>query len=135
MDKAWPFAARQHGVKVTIFVPHGNAREKNAAMAAFGATVIEYGHDFEAARLEAVRRAAAMGPQVRLHCAVWRQYRPCRRRRADPGRINRPQRAKVFWFFFSKKNCLRLWCRRRRIKKSALRFYLDVAAGGVFQGF
>jgi len=55
------FAARLHGLPVTILVPHGNAREKNAAMAAFGATVIEFGHDFEAARLEAVRRAAVEG--------------------------------------------------------------------------
>jgi len=55
------FAAREHGLPVSILVPHGNAREKNAAMAAFGGTVIEHGHDFEAARQEAVRRAAQEG--------------------------------------------------------------------------
>ena len=44
------FAGRAHGRSVTIFVPHGNSVEKNAAMRALGATVIEYGDDFEEAR-------------------------------------------------------------------------------------
>ena len=35
---------------VTIYVPHGNSVEKNRAMRAFGATLIEHGQDFEAAR-------------------------------------------------------------------------------------
>jgi threonine dehydratase len=43
-------AAREHGVPVTIFVPHGNSREKNAAMRAFGAELVEHGGDFQAAR-------------------------------------------------------------------------------------
>src|SRR5215470_7228160 len=31
------FAARRHGLKAMIFVPHGNSVEKNRAMRAFGA--------------------------------------------------------------------------------------------------
>ena len=44
------FAGRRHGVPVTIFVPHGNSLEKNRAMRAFGAEVVEAGNDFDAAR-------------------------------------------------------------------------------------
>jgi threonine dehydratase len=55
------FAGRRHGVAVTIVVPHGNSAEKNAAMRAFGARLVEHGEDFEAARDEAVRLAAADG--------------------------------------------------------------------------
>ncbi len=47
------YAGRRHGVPVTIFVPHGNSVEKNSAMRAFGAEVIEAGNDFDAARAEA----------------------------------------------------------------------------------
>jgi threonine dehydratase len=43
------FAARAHGVPCVIVVPHGNARSKNRAMRAFGAELIEAGHDFQAA--------------------------------------------------------------------------------------
>ncbi|MEM1333554.1 MAG: pyridoxal-phosphate dependent enzyme, partial [Actinomycetota bacterium] len=34
------FAGALHGVAVTIFVPHGNSIEKNAAMRALGAEVV-----------------------------------------------------------------------------------------------
>jgi threonine dehydratase len=44
------FAARRHGVPVTIFVPHGNSAEKNRAMRAFGAELVEAGDDFDTAR-------------------------------------------------------------------------------------
>ena len=53
------FAARRYGVPVTIYVPHGNSVEKNRAMRAFGADLVEHGEDFQAAREEAERRAAA----------------------------------------------------------------------------
>jgi len=43
------FAARRVGLTATIVVPHGNSVEKNAAMRALGATLIEHGHDFQAA--------------------------------------------------------------------------------------
>jgi len=50
-------AATAAGLSATIVVPEGNAREKNAAMRAFGATVIECGEDFDTARIEAERLA------------------------------------------------------------------------------
>ncbi len=44
------YAAAQFGVKATIVVPFGNNPEKNSAMKALGAEVIEYGNDFDEAR-------------------------------------------------------------------------------------
>jgi threonine dehydratase len=55
------YAARRHGVAATIVVPHGNGEEKNAAMRALGATMIEYGEDFQEAREFATRLAAERG--------------------------------------------------------------------------
>lgn len=55
------YAGRRHGLAVAIVVPRGNSTEKNAAMRAFGAELIEHGHDFDAARAEAARIAAARG--------------------------------------------------------------------------
>ena len=40
------FAARTVGVYATVVVPQGNSREKNAAMRALGAELIEHGKDF-----------------------------------------------------------------------------------------
>src|SRR5215469_11686045 len=40
-------AARLMGVKAVIVVPHGNSKEKNRAMIAQGAELIEHGHDFQ----------------------------------------------------------------------------------------
>ena len=56
-----PFAARRHGLKTTVFVPHGNSAEKNAAMLGWGAELVEFGSDFDAAREESERRAAQDG--------------------------------------------------------------------------
>ena len=56
-----PFAARLYGVPVTVLVPEGNSVEKNAAMRGWGAEVVEFGSDFDAARVEAGRRAEAEG--------------------------------------------------------------------------
>jgi threonine dehydratase len=55
------FAGRRHGLPVTIYVPHGNSVEKNRAMAAFGANLVEYGIDFQEAREEACRVAERDG--------------------------------------------------------------------------
>ncbi|MGZ3325015.1 MAG: threonine dehydratase [Xanthobacteraceae bacterium] len=55
------FAAGRDGVPVTIYVPSGNSVEKNRAMRAFGAKLIEYGEDFQAAREEAERHARRDG--------------------------------------------------------------------------
>jgi threonine dehydratase len=43
------FGAARAGLKATIVVPHGNSIEKNAAMRAQGAELVEHGHDFQAA--------------------------------------------------------------------------------------
>jgi threonine dehydratase len=40
-------AARLMGVKAVIVVPHDNSVEKNRAMRAQGAELIEHGHDFQ----------------------------------------------------------------------------------------
>jgi len=53
------FAARRVGLPLTICVPHGNSVEKNAAMRALGAELVEAGHDFEAARDKARELARA----------------------------------------------------------------------------
>jgi len=42
-----PYAARGTGIPVTICVPHGNSAEKNAAMRALGAELVEFGADFD----------------------------------------------------------------------------------------
>lgn len=58
------FAARNLGLKAVIVVPHGNSVEKNQAMRAQGAELIEHGHDFqeslEFARTLAAERGYAM---------------------------------------------------------------------------
>ena len=59
---AW--AARAHGVACTIVVPHGNSVEKNQAMRALGATLIEHGEDFQAAREHAIALAAERGAHM-----------------------------------------------------------------------
>jgi threonine dehydratase len=51
-------AATAAGLASTILVPHGNSAEKNAAMRAFGAELIEYGRDFDEAKDEADRLSA-----------------------------------------------------------------------------
>lgn len=53
--------ARQYGIPATIVVPHGNSVEKNAAMRGFGATLIEHGRDFQAAKEHAERLAKEQG--------------------------------------------------------------------------
>jgi threonine dehydratase len=50
-------AGKRAGLSVTIVVPHGNSVEKNAAMRAYGAKLIEHGADFDEARLEAAQLA------------------------------------------------------------------------------
>src|SRR6201993_4380217 len=55
------FAASRHGVPAVIYVPRGNSVEKNRAMRAFGAELVEHGEDYQAAREEAERRAQFAG--------------------------------------------------------------------------
>jgi len=52
------FAAARAGLAAVIVVPHGNSAEKNAAMRALGAELIEHGHDFQAAYEHAMGLAA-----------------------------------------------------------------------------
>ena len=56
-----PFAASRVGIKATIVCPIGNSPEKNAAMRALGAELIETGHDFDAARETAMEIAKDRG--------------------------------------------------------------------------
>lgn len=60
------YAAARHGVACTIVVPQGNSKEKNAAMQALGAQLVEHGHDFQESREHAqalaVERGAHMVP-------------------------------------------------------------------------
>jgi threonine dehydratase len=56
-------AARRLDLPAVIVVPHGNSREKNAAMRAFGAELVEHGSDFQ----EAAEFAARLAEERRLH--------------------------------------------------------------------
>ena len=55
-------AAARVGLPCVIVVPEGNSVEKNAAMRAFGAELIEHGSDFDAAK---------------AHAAGWRSHATC----------------------------------------------------------
>ncbi|MBQ5948111.1 threonine dehydratase [Massilia sp. ST3] len=57
------FAARRHGLEATIVVPHGNSVEKNAAMRALGARLVEHGAEFQESR----EHAYALADRERLH--------------------------------------------------------------------
>jgi len=54
-------AAVRHGIPAAIVVPHGNSREKNAAMRAQGVELVEEGDDFQAAAEAADRIARERG--------------------------------------------------------------------------
>lgn len=56
-------AAARLGLMATIVVPHGNDVDKNRAMQAFGATLVEAGHDFQAA----YEHATQLAEQQKLH--------------------------------------------------------------------
>jgi threonine dehydratase len=52
------FAAARAGVTARIYVPRGNSPDQNSAITAFGATLVEFGKDFDEAKHEAHRVAA-----------------------------------------------------------------------------
>ena len=54
-------AAARNDLTATVVVPHGNSLEKNAAMRALGAQLLEHGEDFQAAREHALQLAAKRG--------------------------------------------------------------------------
>jgi threonine dehydratase len=55
------FSAARAGLPATLYVPRGNSPDQNSSMVAFGATVIEFGKDFDEAKHESYRVAAAKG--------------------------------------------------------------------------
>jgi threonine dehydratase len=55
------FACQREGVACAVYVPRGNNPEKNAAMRAMGADVVEHGRDFDEAREEVERVVQAEG--------------------------------------------------------------------------
>ncbi len=57
------FAAARCGLGARIVVPFGNSLEKNAAMRALGAELIEHGKDFQ----EALEHAAVLAGELGLH--------------------------------------------------------------------
>ncbi len=56
------YACRRHGMRCVIVVPYGNSIDKNEAMRAFGAELIEHGRDFDEAR----EHARALAEEQRL---------------------------------------------------------------------
>ncbi len=58
------FAATRAGLEAKIVVPLGNAREKNAAMRAWGAELIEAGEDFDQARARLPELAERYGYEI-----------------------------------------------------------------------
>jgi threonine dehydratase len=64
------YAAVRLGLTATIVVPHGNSSEKNLAMRAFGARLVEAGHDFQAA----YEHAIGLTESEKLHLV--RSYHP-----------------------------------------------------------
>src|ERR1700736_3382687 len=58
------YAAGRYGLPVTIYVPRGNSTEKNRALRAFGASLVEHGEDFQSAREEAERHAKRDGLEL-----------------------------------------------------------------------
>lgn len=55
------FAASRAGIPATIYVPFGNSPDQNASMTSFGASVVEFGQDFDEAKHEAHRVAGQRG--------------------------------------------------------------------------
>jgi threonine dehydratase len=55
------FAGGHFGVPVVVVVPQGNSVEKNAAMRAFGAEIVEHGSDFDDAKQRATELANERG--------------------------------------------------------------------------
>jgi threonine dehydratase len=66
--QSFAYAGRHAGIPVTIVVPNGNSIEKNAAMQAFGAELIEHGRDFDEAKQRALMLAAERGYEFGPSC-------------------------------------------------------------------
>lgn len=61
--QAVAFAAARRGIPATVVVPRGNSVEKNRAMRALGAELLEHGEDFQAALV----RSRELAAERRLH--------------------------------------------------------------------
>lgn len=59
--QALAFAAARAGLSATIVMPQGNSMEKNQAMRGLGATLVEFGEDFQAALVHSQQLAAERG--------------------------------------------------------------------------
>jgi threonine dehydratase len=59
--QAVAFAASRRGLPATIVAPHGNSVEKNRAIRALGAQLLEHGEDFQAALVHGEGLAAERG--------------------------------------------------------------------------
>lgn len=57
------FAARKHGLRAVIVVPHGNNPEKNRAMRSLGAELVEHGREFQ----EALEYSGELAAKEGLH--------------------------------------------------------------------
>ena len=64
-------AATAAGLTATIYIPHGNSVEKNAAMRAFGAELVEEGEDFQACYEACIARAEAEGLHLLASFHPW----------------------------------------------------------------
>ena len=86
------YAARRYGTRCVIVVPHGNSADKNAAMRAFGAELIEFGRDFDEARLHAAELARDAGPALRraVRARARRRRRHLRARAVARGAATSP---------------------------------------------
>lgn len=54
-------AAAEFGMRAVIYVPFGNNPDKNDAIRAYGAELVEYGRDFDEARVECAKVCAEEG--------------------------------------------------------------------------
>src|SRR3954453_1413836 len=90
------YAATALGLAATIVVPEGNNPAKNRAMRGFGATLVETGHDFQAAYEHAAALAeqeicTSCAPSIRCWCgASPRRHPPYARSPAPRRRASRP---------------------------------------------
>jgi len=57
-------AATAAGLRAVIYAPRGNSVEKNAAMRAWGAELVEFGEDFDESRIEALCVAEREGLHI-----------------------------------------------------------------------
>jgi threonine dehydratase len=55
------FAAARANLAATVYVPRGNSPDQNSAITAFGASLVEFGRDFDEAKHEARRVAEREG--------------------------------------------------------------------------